>query len=481
MQYSIITFSKVLASPDFRIDAEYWHPETTNIIKKINSNKTLGDLIDYGYRVVYENTNVFRSGEAERKNFPKFIQAADIDFPMINIDMAGYVHENEWERYPKGRIKKGEVLVEVKGNVNKVAIVPDNFTEKALISGTLYKFTVKEDIDKYFLTIYLSCKYGQKLKNRLVSNIATPFINKKELYGMPIPFFDKALKDVIKDTYILAVKCGKLSHKIYEQTKKLLLSELGLTNWQPQHHLTFIKNYSDIRKAERMDADYFQPKYDEIVNAIKKYSGGWDTLGNLCELVGHPSNPPYADTSDTDKIFIVTQKHLGEYSLNDEFWNDANALYTNKEFIAKNKKYILKRDDVLLYSVGAYIGKSNIYKSDIKATIGSFLTLLRAHRDILNPYYLLSFLNTDIGIMISKRHQRGMAQQYLYPYDVKNFPIPILPYPKQTKIQKKITESFNLREKSKHLLECAKQAVEIAIEKDEKKALSWLESQTKEI
>ena len=72
-----------------------------------------------------------------------------------------------------------------------------------------------------------------------------------------------------------------------------------------------------------------------------------------------------------------------------------------------------------------------------------------------------------------------MAQQYLYPYDIRTFPIPLLNKKIQTQIQQKIGESFNLRKQSKHLLECAKKAVELAIEKDEKTAMQWLKEQTK--
>ncbi|MEN6375414.1 MAG: hypothetical protein ABFD75_11640 [Smithella sp.] len=67
-----------------------------------------------------------------------------------------------------------------------------------------------------------------------------------------------------------------------------------------------------------------------------------------------------------------------------------------------------------------------------------------------------------------------MAQQYLYPYDIKTFPIPMLSKEIQIKIQQKVTESLDLRKKSKHLLECAKRAVEMAIEQDEQIAVKWL-------
>jgi hypothetical protein len=63
------------------------------------------------------------------------------------------------------------------------------------------------------------------------------------------------------------------------------------------------------------------------------------------------------------------------------------------------------------------------------------------------------------------------------PDQVEKTLIPILKEDKQELIQQKIIESFNLRKQSKHLLECAKKAVEMAIEKDEETAMQWLESQ----
>ena len=60
--------------------------------------------------------------------------------------------------------------------------------------------------------------------------------------------------------------------------------------------------------------------------------------------------------------------------------------------------------------------------------------------------------------------------------DILDFSIPILPKEKQTEIEQKIIESFNLRKRAKDLLEHAKRAVEIAIEQDEQTAIDWLQS-----
>ena len=321
MQFSIIYYSQVREQLNIRFDAEYWHPLLVNLEKHISSRSIrLGDLISDGYRVVYENTKILSSHEIE-SNSPKFLQAADIESPIINVEKSGHVANDDWLSYEKGRAIKGEILLEVKGNVKKVAIVPDTFPEMVLVSGTLYKFTVNEKINKYFLAVYLSCDVGQKLKDRLISNIATPFISKSELYEIPVPLFDKIFQHKIEELYLSLLDTRKASEQKLAEAENILLSELGLNNWQSQHCLTFIRYYSETQAAARIDAEYFQPKYQEIVQAIKNYEGGWDTLGNLvtvkkCVEVGSneylEAGIPFVRVSNLSPFEITEEKYISE-------------------------------------------------------------------------------------------------------------------------------------------------------------------------
>ena len=276
--------SEVQSQINARLDAEYWHPEAIKISQTIGHDITLGDCINAGYRVVYQNTEILRTNEAQKMGFPKFIQSTDINSPMINIENAGYVCEEDWVQYPKGRVEKGEILLEVKGDVKKVAIVPDDFPNKILVSGTLYKFSVNEKSNKYYLAIYLSCYYGQRLKNRLVSNIATPFISKSELYTIPVPSLDLQIQRKIGEVYLRAFNKQKTSLDIYAEASAFLLAELGLASWQPKHRLAFVENFVKAQQTKRLDADYFQPRYDAIVGVIKRYPGGLETLQNLVTI-----------------------------------------------------------------------------------------------------------------------------------------------------------------------------------------------------
>lgn len=142
----------------------------------------------------------------------------------------------------------------------------------------------------------------------------------------------------------------------------------------------------------------------------------------------------------------------------------------------KNKNYLLEKNDILLYSVGAaYVGKANLHNLPVKAICGTSLTLIRPIKQLINPYYLLVFLNSPVGRLLTRKNLRGSVQQCIYPYDTKNVLIPMLNETIQERIETTIREGEKLYNQSKHLLNIAKKAVEMAIEINEEAANNFLD------
>ena len=75
----------------------------------------------------------------------------------------------------------------------------------------------------------------------------------------------------------------------------------------------------------------------------------------------------------------------------------------------------------------------------------------------------------------SERNVGGTIIKHWLPSQIKEVIIPIVSLSIQTQIEALITESFSLRKESNELLSLAKQAVEMAIEKDEERALKFIE------
>jgi len=245
--------------------------------------------------------------------------------------------------------------------------------------------------------------------------------------------------------------------------------ELGLADWKPKHRLSFFKNLSDTEQAGRIDSEYYQPKYEEIEEAIKKYPGGWDTLGTLvsikkCIEVG---SDEYLD----EGIPFVRVSNLSPFEITEE-------KYISEKLYAEFKQNQPEQNEIL-FSKDATPGIAHCLSEKPKRMIPSGGILrLKSKSNKINNECLSLVLNSMLVKEQMNRDVGGSIILHWRPDQIKDTLIPIPHKDIQSQIRQKVLESFSLRKKSKHLLECAKRAVEIAIENGEQAATEWLEKET---
>ena len=165
--------------------------------------------------------------------------------------------------------------------VNPQLVYPEDCPAVFSCKSTLIR---NPSINVWYLLTYISSNIGYGLVRRGQRGAAQPGINLFDIRNVPVPIFSDNFQSKIE----LLVKQAKslviASDAVFGDAQTLLLFKLGLADWHPKYQLTFIKNYSDTEQAERIDAEYFQPKYEEIITAIKAYKGGCDVLENLVDL-----------------------------------------------------------------------------------------------------------------------------------------------------------------------------------------------------
>ena len=115
-----------------------------------------------------------------------------------------------------------------------------------------------------------------------------------------------------------------------------------------------------------------------------------------------------------------------------------------------------------------------MYNLDMPALASNHVNILRVNYKY--PQYIAFVINSLIGRLQTERLSTGSAQQELYPKDIDNFIIPLVREDIQIQIEKNINEFSYLQKQSKKLLKYAVKIVEIAIEKDEKVAVSYFEN-----
>jgi len=471
MQFSSVNYSEVDLGN--RIDAEYFQPTYLHIEKELlkhNAEPLRNYCSITGSAFYPAATHLYEFGDlpfmrcVDCISYPVITTRQDALFEKIPIEFA-----NEHKNIK--RLKKGEIVITKVGTPCYASIVHD--IDDVALSRTVLGLKKIKIVDPYYLVAFLRSKYGflQLFRER---EQTIQFQLTLERVGNVLIFIptDNNLEILISRCFGLYEKARKKSELLFAEAENLLLAEIGLNHWQPKHQLTFVKNYSDTEQAERIDAEYFQPKYEAIVKAVKAYKGGWDTLGDLVTVKKsvEVGSGEYLD----EGIPFIRVSNISPFEITEE-------KYISEKLYVEIKQHQPKQGEILFSKDGSPGIAHYLDEPPRKMITSGGILRLKSKTTKINNEYLTLVLNSVLVKEQINRDVGGSIILHWRPDQVKETVIPILAEKKQTEIQEKVIESLKLRKKSKHLLECAKRAVEIAIEQDEQTAINWLENETKEM
>lgn len=472
MQSQILNYSAITKDDGtFRLDAEHYQDKfLRNQNKLIKFGAT--PLLSLISRPVMTGHTPSMKIDSYYGDEVAFVKTDNLRDFRISGEFTNYLSKSGNEVIKRSELQVGDLIVTIIGATYKIvgrAALVRNEDLPANINQNIALIRLKKAYSPEFLSTYLNSEIGKLAVWYLSRQTEQVNLNCREIEKILIPDASTEFIQTVENGYKKAVKCEHESRYAFQKAQTILLSELGLTNWQPKHQLTFVKNYSDTEQAGRIDAEYYQPKYEAIIKALKAYQGGWDTLGDLVTVKKsvEVGSGEYLD----EGIPFVRVSNLSPFEITEE-------KYISEKLYAEIKQHQPKQGEIL-FSKDATPGIAHYLDAQPRKMIssGGILRLKRKTSKINNEYLTL-VLNSILVKEQINRDVGGSVILHWRPDQVKETIIPILIEPKQSEIQQKVIESFSLRKQSKHLLECAKRAVEVAIEQDEKTAINWLKDQT---
>jgi type I restriction enzyme M protein len=448
----------------FRIDAEFFQKKYLSIINILTKTTTLylsevTNKIDVGHvgSMVseYRETGVF------------LLQTRNVDEFFVNIQDCQRITDNFHQQLQKSQIKKNDILIARSGSFGKACIYLDS--EIINSSDIIIVESANNKINRFYLVTFLNSKFGKQQLFRFASGGLQGHVNLTILENLLVKIltdnFQSSIEIIIKQSYELLQQ----SKIIYEGVEDLLLSELSLKDWQPTEETVAVKSFAEsFLSSGRLDAEYYQPKYDEIENQIKSYSGGWDYLGNKFLVETGEYSSEYFERSQNLKFYIRNTNIIsGQIKIDENYY----------VFPHKFSKFT-QVGDILTARVGA-IGSFGTVNQELESSIYSdnVLSLRQITQDEILPDVYALYFNTKANKELMDKLSGGSVQPLITQTSIKLLPIPIFDIKLQQKINIKINESFELKDKSKQLLEIAKTAVEKAIETDEATATDWINQQ----
>ncbi len=452
---------------DFRLDSEFMKKEYLKnkillkpISKKLNCFMTKGqygilpkseDYLDQGLPLI--------RGKDLRGNHLDFNQLTKVPYSYFDS---------------KYKVMLNDILILVKGATigfsDGVFLVKEDL-DNTIFNGSVFRIQL-QNINPSYVFVFMTTKYFTYQKILGVANNGIEYNSLNTIRNYLIPHLSEMFQQEIEKYVSFSRKKLNQSQELYQQAERVLLEELGLVGFKPSTQGVSIKTFAQsFGTTGRLDAEYYQPKYDEMVQHL--YTAPHNRLGELVNIQKsiEPGSEHYADEG---------MPFLRVSDLNKSGITEPNKKLS-VAFCKENATLIQKlqpKKDTILFSKDGTVGIAHKLAED-KACItsGAVLHLTVKNEKEVLPDYLTLVLNSSVVQLQAERDAGGSIIQHWRVSEIEEVVIPVFSIEKQQAIAGLVQESFRLKTQSEALLEIAKRGVELAIETTETQAQSWMQSQ----
>ncbi|WP_281336638.1 restriction endonuclease subunit S [Flavobacterium eburneipallidum] len=456
---------------DFRADSEYFRKKYLRFDEFLIERKS--DKISSYAKVSDGDHSKFPDNQI---NEIRYLQAKDIKSHFIEDNNPVFISKEYFEKNKRSHIKEENIILSIMGSVGDIAITPKGF-KPTLANRAVAIIKDIKGINPYYLFTYLSTNFGQLQIDRQKNGGVQERINLDVLSKVKIPFVEINFQNRIAEIVKLSHIKRKQSQITYSQAEVILLKEIRLdATTNPvivQNSDRFenvnVKSFKDsFGTTGRLDAEYYQKKYEVVIDKIKSYKNGFSVLNTF--MNNYSTGFPFkSETYCEQGIPLIRINNISKGSLN--LLHATNIPFTD---IKLSEKDIAIENDILI-SMSGTIGNSCRVPKGIKAVVNQ--RIMRFTPKDFDSEVLSLIINSAIGFKQLERIGTGGVQTNISATDIKEIFIPKFDKNIQTKIAQLIEKSFLLKKQSEHLLEVAKRAVEIAIEENEEVANEYINQQ----
>jgi type I restriction enzyme S subunit len=468
-----------------RIDAEYYLPkyeELTSFIQNYSLGcSQLSDIVDF-YRGSLIADTYYTDYDTTR---PAYIRGGDISSNRIVADNMVSI-SSEFIPSEETTCIEGDIIMAMIGSVGTASIVSQDFSG-SYISNNLGLLRLRNpSIRAEVLHLYLTSPIGKMFFTQRQMVTAQPKIAFRDIENIPIPLIRPEIQAEIAQHIQRSFALRKEALKLLEEAKLsveqaigvgggklliysdlqrrseqeerlamyLLLKDLGLlAEKSPRTKIvaTEKKLSASFFASGRLDAEYYQPKYDYLDSQLAQLP-----TQRLGEIVGiQKSIEPGSEAYQTEGIPFVRVSDFNKFGLETPSVCLDRATYATA---------LRPQKDTILLSKDGSVGIAYKVENDTDViTSGAILHLLVKAKGVL-PDYLTLVLNSPIVKMQAERDAGGSIIQHWKPSEIEQVVIPILSSDIQQKLSERVSKSFALRREANALLAEAKAMVERAIE-----------------
>ncbi len=451
-----------------RIDAEHYQPHFLDIVSSVKNKKykKLSELVS-------KNITTGHTPSMKEESFyggdVKFIKTDNLRENQIVENFNHFLSDKGAKKLKNALLKEDDIIVTIIGaNFDVVGRVARIFPDLGNAAINQNISLIRPTIASGYLSCFLMGKYGKQQLYYLSRQTEQVNLNNVEVGDVLVPLANEAFIEKIHTLHTQTHSLTVHSGQFYKEAEEILLKEIGLKGYKASSENISVRNLKDCLSDNRFDAEYWQPNFDLIIDRIGQYKG-ISTVGNEFNRLKSNFKPEknaeynYIEIGDVN---VSTGEVEHTSILGAELPANAKIRFGSRQLIT-SKVRPNRGATAILNDHNGYIGS------------GAFTVL--SEKENINLETLMVYLKAQPVRELLLRYNTGTSYPVITDDDVLKLPIPLIDKTLQEKISELVSISAKERHEAKILLEKAKRAVEIFVEKDENEALEYLHKETDKI
>ncbi|OGG41674.1 hypothetical protein A3A21_02930 [Candidatus Jorgensenbacteria bacterium RIFCSPLOWO2_01_FULL_45_25b] len=182
----------------------------------------------------------------------------------------------------------------------------------------------------------------------------------------------------------------------------------------------------DATKKKRIDVEYYQPFFKNIVSKVAGSKFELKKLEDVTLLISN-GRTPSKDMYDENNDQVGSVPIIKAGTASGRFVNLGKLEYAKADFSSGKKA---QKSDIFILSAAhqaSYVGK-NVSILDVEPEQDTYfvgeLICVRANPEKVLPEYLFGFLSSGVGYFLLNREKRGQTS-HIYPEDIKSILLPV--------------------------------------------------------
>lgn len=215
-----------------------------------------------------------------------------------------------------------------------------------------------------------------------------------------------------------------------------------------------IINFSQLENKKRIESEFYQKKYMDIDDLIKKTNHIKLRFASRKITDGTHYTPKYVN--EGVKFYSALNVKENFFNINDKY-----KFITEKEHKLLYRRCNPEVNDILLRKVGVGSRMACVVPENLpEFSIFVSVALIKLKANLINSYYLSTFINCKYGQSQLLRIQKGASQPDLHLEDIAVLKIPTLSDLYQNEVEVLVKKGIELQEQSLNLYKLAESLVE---------------------